>query len=78
MKLDSERLKIYAKLPDNILWSQIVSIGEKNGLHLPTKVPSKDIMAKLRRVMTGEESIGLSDAMTLLNNYKNTQGGGRQ
>ncbi len=77
MKLDSERLKIYAKLPDNILWAQIVALGEKNGLHLPNKIPSKEVMTKLRRVMTGEESIGLSEAMSLLNAYKNKEGGGR-
>ena len=74
MKLDQERLKIYAKLPDAILWSQIVAQGEKHGIHLPTKTPDKEAMARLRRIMTGEESVALGDALTLINEYKRKGG----
>ncbi len=76
MKLDRERMKLYAKLPDSILWAQIVALGEKNGLKLPSKAPDRDTMARLRRFMTGEESIGLAEALTLINDYKRKGGMG--
>jgi|GEM_PF-2217760 len=75
MKLDYDRMKVYAKLPDSILWAQIVSLAAKHGFTLPKKTPPKEDMAKLRRIMTGEEQINLTQAIGMLRDYKSRAGG---
>ena len=75
MKLDYERMKVYAKLPDTILWAQVVSLAAKHGITLPKKTPPKEDMARLRRIMTGEEQMNLTQAIALFKEYKGKTGG---
>lgn len=74
MKFDQERMRLYAKLPDPILWAQLVSVAEKHGLSLPKKTPAKEDMARLRRIMLGEEQINLTEAIALVRDMKRKEG----
>ena len=70
MKLNREMLKQYAMLGDAELWREICAMGSKYGYKLPPNVPSHAEMEKIRTLMRGDEKIGLSEAMKLLNEYK--------
>ena len=70
MKLNREMLKKYAALGDDELWSEICTLGAKYGYKLPKSTPSHAEMEKIRTLLRGDEKVGLSEAMKLLNEYK--------
>ena len=76
MKLDQKMLKVYAKLPDAVLWGQIVALASEHGVTLPREVPPKEDMMRLRRLMTGDVQLSLSEAFELVESYKRRASGG--
>ena len=71
MKINKEQLKALSQLPDATLWNTIRETAAKHGYNLPEKAPSGSDMEKIRSAMRVGEKINLSDAIKLMNSYKN-------
>ena len=70
MKIDYEKLKSLAALPDAQLWATVRAVAAEKGFTLPDTPPSPEDMAKLRGVMKSAEGVRMTDAMRMLNQYK--------
>ena len=70
MKIDKEKIKAMCALPDEVLWSQIVSIGAENGFTLPKSVPSHTDMQRLRDAVNGGTKMNLAAALKIIDNHR--------
>lgn len=75
MKLDPQQMRALASLSDVELWEKVVSIGESHGFTVPKQPPSPEDMRRLRQVLTAGETIRLTDAVRLVNEYRKKYGG---
>ena len=74
MKFNKERLKRLASLGDEELWSELVNLAGEYGIKLSGKKPTSAELSRVRRIFSGEEKIGMIEAMKIINEYKS---GGR-
>ncbi|MBO7196689.1 MAG: hypothetical protein J6V80_05135 [Clostridia bacterium] len=70
MRFDKEKLEALTSLPDDKLWAEVVRIAEGYGYSLPKATPSHSDMEKMRSVARADK-INISEAMKLVNKYKN-------
>ena len=70
LKINKEQLRMLADLPDKALWQSIRDMAKSRGYDLPEKEPSEAEMNKIRGAMRGTEKINLSEAISLLKNFK--------
>ena len=70
MKLDKEKLKSFADLSDDQMWQRIVCTAKEHGYTLTLSCPSHGELERIRSILRGEEKVGLSEAMRLVNTYK--------
>ena len=70
MKINTEKLAKYAELGDEELWQTMLGIAGNHGHKIEAPMPTHSEMERIRRIMRGEEKIGLGEAMKLLNTYK--------
>ncbi len=70
MKINTERLSKFAELDDASLWSAMLGVAEAHGQKINAPMPSHSDMDRIRRILRGEEKIGMTEAMRILNSYK--------
>lgn len=70
MKLNKEKLKALAALDDASLWKEIRAAAQKFGYTLPTDMPSKTDMEKIRTAMQNADKINAMDIARLLSSVK--------
>ncbi len=71
MRVNKEELKRLAEKSDAELWQSISEIAREHGINLPNKSPDKAELEKIRRAMLGIEKISFTEAMKIVNKYKN-------
>ena len=70
MKIDKEKLKALAELPDDELWAKIKTIAASHGFKLPENTPPHTELQKVRDAVGGKDKINLSGALKIINNYR--------
>ncbi len=70
MRINKEELQKLGQKNDRELWSEIQSIASQYGYNLPSEMPPRDKMDKIRSALLGVEKLNLSDAVKILNAYK--------
>ncbi|MBO5790617.1 MAG: hypothetical protein J6V82_02360 [Clostridia bacterium] len=70
MKLDKNKLDELLKQNDDALWAALVSLAASKGFKLPSQTPPPSEMAKLRSLLEHPEKISMTQAIRLLNHYK--------
>lgn len=70
MKLNKEKLRALAALDDASLWREIREAAQKFGYTLPTEVPARSNMEKIREAMLSAEKLSAMDAARLLSSLK--------
>ncbi|MBQ7387265.1 MAG: hypothetical protein IJW03_03765 [Clostridia bacterium] len=65
MKINSEKLRELAALPDNELWREIRKMAEHFGQKIPEKTPPHSDMERIRAALCGTQ-LNLADAMQIL------------
>lgn len=70
MKIDREKMKEYAALPDDKLWTMIRRVASEHGYELSLDTPQHDKMEKIREVLRGDVEISMGAALRLLKSYK--------
>ncbi len=70
MKFDRAKLEALAALPDDKLWAEVLKIADSFGYSLPKQTPPHSDLQKMRD-MVKSDRINVSEAMRLVNKYKN-------
>lgn len=70
MKINTERLSKFAELDDAALWSAMLGMAEAHGQKINAPMPCHSDMERIRRILRGEEKIGMTEAVRILNSYK--------
>ena len=70
MRINKEEMAKLAEKNDEELWREIQAIAKKYGYALPSGVPPKESMAKIRSTLLGAEKLSLGDAAKILSAYK--------
>lgn len=70
MKINTEKLSKFAELDDASLWSAMLGMAEAHGHKLNAPMPPHEDMNRIRRILRGEEKIGMAEAIKVLNSYK--------
>ncbi len=71
MKINKEEMKKLAEKSDAELWSTILEMAQSHGYDLTKRAPKHEDLEKIRRALSGVEKISLSEAVKLMNSYKN-------
>ncbi len=66
MKINSEKLRALAALPDRELWCEICKMASHFGQKIPEKTPPHEDLERIRAALCGAQ-LNLSDAMQILN-----------
>ena len=74
LKIDHEKLRVYAEKSDDELWNEARALAARYGYNLSEKTPPHSDMERLRSIMLGKEKINMKDGMKILNEYKNRGG----
>ena len=69
MKIDKEKLKAFASLPDDELWRQVTMIARTHGISLPDSPPPSGELQKLRDAVDADK-LKLTDALRVVNKYR--------
>ena len=69
MKIDQNKIKALAALPDEAMWREIVSAAKRHGFSLPEKTPPHEELEKLRAAVTGGR-MNLTGAIRILDKYR--------
>ena len=69
MKIDKEKLKAFASLPDDELWRQVTMIAGTHGISLPDSPPPSGELQKLRDAVDADK-LKLTDALRVVNKYR--------
>jgi len=70
MRINKEEMAKLAEKNDEELWREIQAIAKKHGFTLPSSVPSKENMAKIRNTLLGAEKLSLGEAAKILSAFK--------
>jgi hypothetical protein len=70
LKLNKEKLRTLAALDDASLWREIREAVQKFGYTLPTEVPSRSDMGKIRDAMQNAEKINALQIARMLSSLK--------
>ena len=70
MKINKEKLEALASLDDDSLWKEIRTTAQKFGYTLPTEVPARSNMEKIREAMLSAEKLSAMDVARLLSSLK--------
>lgn len=70
MRIDKEKLKAIAKLPDDLLWEEVKRTAEKHKLKIPDAKPPKEDLDRLRSILENSDKLTLPAAMKLINKYR--------
>ena len=70
MKPDREKMRMLSELDDRTLWLTLCALAKEKGYDLNVSMPNEEDMAKIKRMLRGEERVGMSEAMRLINNFK--------
>ena len=70
MKINKERLKLLADLPDKELWQAIRDMARARGYDLPDTQPGSEEMNQIRSAMRASDKINLPMALGILKNLK--------
>lgn len=70
MKINKQQLAALAALPDEALWQEIVTMGAKHGIKIPTEPPSHEELLRLRGIISDPDKLRMSDAIRAVNDYK--------
>ena len=71
MKVNKEQMRRLAEKSDAELWAEIQSMAKSKGYNLNTSIPKHEDIEKIRRALLGIEKINLSDAVKIMQSYKN-------
>ncbi len=74
MKIDREKLKVYAAMPDRELWANIVKLAAERGIKLPENDPPHEELEKLRAIVMSPEKLNVIAAMKVINSYRKEHG----
>ncbi len=74
MKFDSSKIHEMLGKSDEEMWREIRMIGSARGVTLPEMPPSTGEMQKIRHALGGAEKMNLSQALSLINNYRKSGG----
>ena len=69
MKINKEQLERLASLPDDKLWEEIVNMGKKYGIKMPSATPAHSELEKLRATVRGSR-LNVAEAMRILGSYR--------
>ena len=70
MRIDKEKLKELASLPDDELWARVVELAGGYGFTLPKQTPPHSELEKLRSAVSPDGKPSLGEALRLLNEYR--------
>jgi hypothetical protein len=70
LKLNKESLRALCEKDDRELWESIRNIAKEHGYTLSEGAPSKEQLARVRSILSGEVKFSYGEAMRLLNEYK--------
>ena len=69
MKVNKEQLEKLASLPDDKLWEEIVNMGKRYGISMPTATPAHSELERLRATVKGSR-LNVAEAMRILSSYR--------
>ena len=69
MKIDQNKIKALAALPDEAMWQEIDSTAKRHGFSLPEKTPPHEELERLRDAVTGGK-MNLAGAVRILDRYR--------
>lgn len=76
MQFNPAMLAKLLEKPDSELWATVRQIAAASGVTLPVGMPPPSDMQKLRGILSGAPGKDYSEALRILQNYKQKGGGG--
>lgn len=73
MKIDQNKLKAIAAMPDDAMWREIVAAAKKHGFELPERTPPHEELEKMRLAVSGGR-MNLTGAIKILDKYRKGKG----
>ena len=70
MKIGKEKLGELSRLNDDELWKAIRGLAGSHGFKLPENTPQHEDLEKVRKALSGDLKLSMSDALRLMNKYK--------
>ncbi len=70
MKIDKDKLRAVAALPDDELWRLIREIAAGHGFTLPERTPSHGELEKIRTAISHGASPNIAEALRVIKDYK--------